>query len=90
MTDDTERLWALAAQIFPEHFETKSQKGRGKAKKSIELIDAMFEIAEAAQPITGRGVGYKLFINVHSRNAQGLPAAQGSEGERDNSLALDC
>lgn len=31
------------------------------AKKSLDLIDAMREIAEAAQPITGRGVGYKLF-----------------------------
>ena len=31
------------------------------AKASIELIEAMAEIAEAAEPITGRGVGYKLF-----------------------------
>ena len=31
------------------------------AKKSLDPIDAMYEIAEAAQPITGRGVGYKLF-----------------------------
>lgn len=30
-------------------------------EKSIELIDAMYAIAEACQPITGRGVGYKLF-----------------------------
>lgn len=35
------------------------------APESLRLIDAMYEIAEAAQPITGRGVGYKLF-------AQGL------------------
>jgi hypothetical protein len=34
---------------------------RGKAKKSLDLIEAMYTIAEAAQPITGRGVGYKLF-----------------------------
>jgi hypothetical protein len=34
---------------------------RGQSKKSIELIEAMRSIAEAAQPITGRGVGYKLF-----------------------------
>jgi hypothetical protein len=27
----------------------------------MELIDAMYTITEAAQPITGRGVGYKLF-----------------------------
>jgi hypothetical protein len=31
------------------------------AKKSLDLIEAMHGIAEAAQPITGRGVGYKLF-----------------------------
>lgn len=35
--------------------------GRGMAKESFRLIDAMYEIAETAQPITGRGVGYKLF-----------------------------
>ncbi len=31
------------------------------AKDSIRLMDAMYDIAEAAHPITGRGVGYKLF-----------------------------
>jgi hypothetical protein len=31
------------------------------AQRSLDLIEAMREIAEAAQPITGRGVGYKLF-----------------------------
>jgi hypothetical protein len=44
-----------------EHSETRSKKGRGMARKSMALIDAMSEIADAAQPITGRGVGYKLF-----------------------------
>jgi hypothetical protein len=44
-----------------EYFETGTKKGRGRAQKSIDLIDAMYAIAEAAQPITGRGVGYKLF-----------------------------
>ena len=46
-----------------EQFETGSKipKGRGRAKKSLDLIEAMYTIAEAAQPITGRGVGYKLF-----------------------------
>jgi hypothetical protein len=28
----------------------------------LALIDAMVKIVEAAQPITGRGVGYKLFV----------------------------
>jgi hypothetical protein len=47
-----------------EHFETGSKivrRGRGMAAKSVELIAAMHDIAEAAQPITGRGIGYKLF-----------------------------
>src|SRR5262249_2050505 len=45
-----------------EQFETRSKKGRGMAQRSLHLIDAMYAAAEAAQPITGRGVGYKLFI----------------------------
>jgi hypothetical protein len=32
------------------------------ARRSLELIEAMHAAAKAAQPITGRGVGYKLFI----------------------------
>src|SRR5712675_3237697 len=43
------------------HFETRSKKVRGMAQASIELIEAMRIAAEAAQPITGRGIGYKLF-----------------------------
>jgi hypothetical protein len=31
------------------------------ARKSLDLIEAMYAITEATQPITGRGVGYKLF-----------------------------
>ena len=53
MTDDVLGL--------PEYFETCSKKGRGMAQRSLDLIEAMHVIAEAAQPITGRGVGYKLF-----------------------------
>jgi hypothetical protein len=44
-----------------EYFETRSKKGRGMAQRSIYLISAMYRAAEAAQPITGRGIGYKLF-----------------------------
>ena len=44
-----------------EYFGTGSKKGRGMAQASIDLIDAMYAEAEAAQPITGRGLGYKLF-----------------------------
>jgi hypothetical protein len=35
--------------------------GRGLAQRSLDLIAAMHRAAEAAQPITGRGIGYKLF-----------------------------
>ena len=44
-----------------EYFQTGIKKGRGRAQRSLDMIKAMYEIAEAAQPITGRGVGYKLF-----------------------------
>jgi hypothetical protein len=41
--------------------ETCSKKVRGRAQRSLDLIEAMYDAAEAAQPITGRGIGYKLF-----------------------------
>src|SRR5262245_47760479 len=44
-----------------ENFETGIKKGRGMARQSLDLIEAMRNLAEAAQPITGRGIGYKLF-----------------------------
>src|SRR5262245_24568501 len=44
-----------------EYFETGIKKGRGMARRSLELIEAMYAAAKAAQPITGRGIGYKLF-----------------------------
>jgi hypothetical protein len=44
-----------------EYSGTRSKKGRGKARRSLDLIEAMYLAAEAAQPITGRGIGYKLF-----------------------------
>jgi hypothetical protein len=44
-----------------EQFGTSTEKPRGRAKKSLDLIAAMWTIAIAAQPITGRGIGYKLF-----------------------------
>jgi hypothetical protein len=31
------------------------------AQASLDLIEAMYATAESAQPITGRGIGYKLF-----------------------------
>jgi hypothetical protein len=44
-----------------EYFETSTKKGRGRSLRSLNMIEAMYEIAKACQPITGRGVGYKLF-----------------------------
>jgi hypothetical protein len=47
-----------------EYSETSSKivrRGRGMAQKSLDLIEAMYAAAEIAQPITGRGIGYKLF-----------------------------
>jgi hypothetical protein len=44
-----------------EQFEPGSKKVRGMAGRSLALIEAMYAAAKAAQPITGRGVGYKLF-----------------------------
>ena len=38
------------------------EKVRGMAQASLDLIETMRTIAEAAQPITGRGIGYKLFV----------------------------
>ena len=49
--------------VPPKQFDTSSKKGRGRARKSFDLIEAMFEIAHEAHPITGRGVGYKLFTS---------------------------
>src|SRR6516165_8336712 len=44
-----------------EQIGTGSKKVRGKSQRSLDLIETMYDAANAAQPITGRGVGYKLF-----------------------------
>jgi hypothetical protein len=59
-----------------EHFETGFKKGRGKAQRSLDLIEAMYSAAKAAQPITGRGIGYKLFT------AGLIPSMEKSEMQR--------
>jgi hypothetical protein len=43
------------------HTGFKIRRGRGMAQRSIDLIMAMQTAAEIAKPITGRGIGYKLF-----------------------------
>src|SRR5262249_51337294 len=45
-----------------EQIEPCSKKVRGMARRSLDLIEAMYAAAAAAQPITGRGIGYKLFV----------------------------
>ena len=78
-----------------EHFETGIKKGRGMAQRSLDLIDAMYAVAEAAQPITGRGVGYKLFtagldpVDVHERDAARLPPAQGGSRAGHHPVGVD-
>jgi hypothetical protein len=47
--------------VMTEYSGTSTKKGRGQAQRSLALIKAMYEIAAATQPITGRGIGYKLF-----------------------------
>jgi hypothetical protein len=44
-----------------DQIETCFKKVRGMAQESIDLVAAMHAAAEQSQPITGRGVGYKLF-----------------------------
>ena len=56
--------WRDKHKVHPaadEQIGTGSKKVRGRAKNSIDLIDAMYRFAESCHPITGRGVGYKLF-----------------------------
>lgn len=59
-----------------EYFETRSKKGRGMAQRSLDLIEAMRAEAKAAHPITGRGIGYKLF------SAGVIPSMERAEMQR--------
>jgi hypothetical protein len=47
-------------QIEPGSNLTGGRK-RGRNKATLALIEAMRKIAEESKPITGRGIGYKLF-----------------------------
>jgi hypothetical protein len=61
INDDIE---ALVTGIVSE-IDTSSNftaKKRGLNATSRHLVNLMFSIVKAAQPITGRGVGYKLFV----------------------------
>ena len=71
-----------------EYFRASSKKGRGRAKASVALIDAMRSAAEAAQPITGRGIGYKLFAAglipsmARSEMAKAIGLGQSRKGKK--------
>jgi hypothetical protein len=45
-----------------EQIGSGTKKVRGRAQASLDLIDAIYDVAKAAQPITVRGVAYKLFV----------------------------
>ena len=49
----------------PEQIEPSFKKGRGRSKSTLTLIAAMKKIAQETHPITGRGIGYKLFAAGH-------------------------
>jgi hypothetical protein len=59
-----------------EQSGTRSKKVRGMSEASLDLIAAMRDAAKAAQPITGRGIGYKLF------SAGLIPSMHKSEMQR--------
>jgi hypothetical protein len=48
-------------KVGQEQIEASSKKVRGRSKSTLALIEAMEKIARETHPITGRGVGYKLF-----------------------------
>lgn len=57
----TKRTRASNTQSSNHYSETGPEKGRGMSKASRELIGVMYDIAAECQPITVRGIGYKLF-----------------------------
>src|SRR5271169_4015369 len=57
----TEQIQPSSNLTPDEQIAPSSKKVRGRNKSTIALIEAMHKIAEEAHPITGRGIGYKLF-----------------------------
>jgi hypothetical protein len=51
-----------SSNLTPDpQIQASSKKVRGLNKATVRLIEAMKKIAEETRPITGRGIGYKLF-----------------------------
>ena len=63
----------MTEQTAPRSNLTPARKVRGLNKSTIKLIAAMKDIAEEAHPITGRGVGYKLFAAGLIGNMNEMP-----------------
>ena len=75
-----------------EYSETSSKKGRGRAKKSLDLIEAMRAAAAAAHPITGRGIGYNLLtagMIPSMARAEILSPADGRPRARRDPMGVD-
>jgi hypothetical protein len=49
-----------------EYSETGLKKGRSRAQRSLDLIEAMRDAAEAAQPITGAASGTNSLLPVRT------------------------
>jgi hypothetical protein len=62
----------MTEQIETRSNLTPDRRIRGRSKASLDLIKAMYETAAAIQPVTGRGIGYKLF-------SQGLIPSMGRQ-----------
>ena len=79
-----------------EQFGTGPKKVRGMATASFELIEAMHEIAEVCQPITGRGVWLQAVLPAtHPVDGSLLdeahvPASQGSPRVGHHPVGMDC
>jgi hypothetical protein len=58
---DAEQTEASFNLTAAEQIEPSIKKARGRNKSTIQMVEAMREIAEEFKPISGRGIGYKLF-----------------------------
>jgi hypothetical protein len=56
-----EQIEPSSKKVRGEQIEASSKKVRGLNQSTLKLIEAMKKIAEESHPITGRGIGYKLF-----------------------------
>ena len=55
-------MGARSYRTMTEHFGPRSKKGRGMARRSLDLIEAMYASAEAAQPIANLVRNHKIDV----------------------------